>query len=29
MDRFRFWSRRLRGDRAPPLAPDTTLQPGE
>jgi len=29
MDRFRFWSRRLRGDRAPPLAPDTTLSPGE
>jgi multidrug efflux pump len=29
MDRFRFWSRRLGGDRAPPLAPDTTLQPGE
>jgi multidrug efflux pump len=29
MDRFRFWSRRLGGDRAPPLAPDSTLQPGE
>jgi len=28
MDRFRFWSRRLRGDRAPPLAPDSTLRPG-
>ena len=29
MDRFRFWSRRLRGDHPPPLAPDSTLQPGE
>jgi multidrug efflux pump len=29
MDRFRFWSQRLRGGGATPLAPDTTLQPGE
>src|SRR5579863_2328990 len=29
MDRFRFWSQRLRGGGATPLAPDPTLQPGE
>jgi multidrug efflux pump len=29
MDRFRLWSQRLRGGGARPLAPDTTLQPGE
>ncbi len=29
MDRFRFWSQRLRGGGATPLAPDATLQPGE
>jgi multidrug efflux pump len=29
MDRFRSWSRRLRGGGAAPLAPDATLQPGE
>jgi multidrug efflux pump len=29
MDRFRSWSQRLRGGGAAPLAPDTTLQPGE
>ena len=29
MDRFRSWSRRLRGGGATPLAPDATLQPGE
>jgi len=28
MDRFRLWSQRLRGG-APPLAPETRLQPGE
>ncbi len=28
MDRFRLWSQRMRGGRAP-LAPDTRLQPGE
>jgi multidrug efflux pump len=28
MDRFRLWSQRLRGS-APPLAPETRLQPGE
>jgi multidrug efflux pump len=29
MDRFRFWSQRLRGGGTTPLAPDPTLQPGE
>jgi multidrug efflux pump len=29
MDRFRSWSRRLRGGGAGPLATDATLQPGE
>ncbi len=29
MDRFRSWSRRLRGGGTTPLAPDATLQPGE
>jgi multidrug efflux pump len=29
MDRFRFWSQRLRGGGARPRAPDATLQPGE
>ena len=29
MDRFRSWSRRLRGGSAAPLSPDTSLQPGE
>jgi multidrug efflux pump len=29
MDRFRSWSRRLRDGGTAPLAPDTTLQPGE
>ena len=29
MDRFRLWSQRLRHGGAAPLAPDTTLQPGE
>jgi multidrug efflux pump len=29
MDRFRFWSRRLRGGGSTPLAPDANLQPGE
>jgi multidrug efflux pump len=29
MDRFRFWSQRLRGGGSTPLAPDATLQPGE
>jgi multidrug efflux pump len=29
MDRFRSWSRRLRGRGATPRAPDATLQPGE
>jgi multidrug efflux pump len=29
MDRFRSWSRRIRGGGATPLAPDATLQPGE
>jgi multidrug efflux pump len=29
MDRFRFWSQRLRGDGSTPIAPDATLQPGE
>jgi multidrug efflux pump len=29
MDRFRSWSRRLRGGGATPRAPDATLQPGE
>jgi multidrug efflux pump len=29
MDRFRSWSRRLRGGGTTPLAPDGTLQPGE
>jgi multidrug efflux pump len=29
MDRFRTWSRGLRGGGAAPLAPDATLQPGE
>jgi len=29
MDRFRFWSQRLRGGGATPRAPDATLQPGE
>jgi multidrug efflux pump len=29
MDRFRSWSRRLRGGEAAPLAPGATLQPGE
>jgi multidrug efflux pump len=29
MDQFRMWSQRLRRGRATPLAPDTTLQPGE
>ena len=29
MDRFRFWSRRLRGGGPTPRAPDATLQPGE
>ena len=29
MDRFRSWSRGLRGGGAAPLAPEATLQPGE
>jgi len=29
MDRFRSWSRRLRGRDATPRTPDATLQPGE
>ncbi len=29
MDRFRLWSQRLRGGGATPLAPGSTLQPGE
>jgi multidrug efflux pump len=29
MDRFRSWSRRLRGGGATPRAPEATLQPGE
>jgi multidrug efflux pump len=29
MDRFRSWGQRLRDGGAAPLAPDTTLQPGE
>jgi multidrug efflux pump len=29
MDRFRSWGRSLRGGRAAPLSPDTSLQPGE
>ena len=29
MDRFRFWSRRLRGGGPTPRVPDATLQPGE
>jgi multidrug efflux pump len=29
MDRFRSWSRRLRGGGVTPLAPDAPLQPGE
>ena len=29
MDQFRMWSQRLRRGGATPLAPDTTLQPGE
>jgi multidrug efflux pump len=29
MDRFRFWSHRLRDDGSTPLAPDANLQPGE
>jgi multidrug efflux pump len=29
MDRFRFWSQRMRGGGATPRAPDATLQPGE
>jgi multidrug efflux pump len=29
MDRFRLWSQRLRDGGAAPLAPDSTMQPGE
>jgi multidrug efflux pump len=29
MDRFRLWSQRLRGGGPAPLAPGSTLQPGE
>ena len=29
MDRFRFWSQRLRDGGTAPLAPDATMQPGE